>query len=355
MRQKKIKVLVVEDSPVALEMLLYVLSSDPSFEIIGTAHNGEEAVAAVRHGKPDVVTMDVQMPRLNGYEATRAIMASCPVPIIVVSSHVDPDSVATTFRAFEAGAVMALRKPVGPGHPEYEALSQELISAVRLMSEVKVVRRSDRLRQNQIADPDRVARRTVGREIRAVAIGASTGGPPVIQQILKTLPADFQPPIFIVQHMAEGFLEGLVEWLDQSCPLKVRMAEHSEFAQPGCVYLAPDKHHLGIGFGGQMFLSDEPTDDGFRPSVSYLFRSMAASYGINSAGVLLTGMGEDGAEGLKLMRDGGALTIAQDEPSCVVFGMPKEAIKLGGVERTLCPEEIPVALLEAVRRPKTPA
>jgi two-component system chemotaxis response regulator CheB len=345
-KHKKIRVLVVEDSPVAREALLHVLCSDPEIEVIGAVQDGEEAIAAVKQWKPDVVTMDIHMPRLNGYEATRTIMESCPVPIIVVSSYAARDEIATTFRAIEAGALMVLRKPAGPHHPDYQDLAEEMVTAIKLMSEVKVVRRNSRLRRAQPALVAAPAGRA--RQIQAVAIGASTGGPTVLLQILKALPADYPAPIFIVQHMANGFIEGLVEWLDRSCLLSVRLAAHGEVARPGCAYFAPDHHHLEIGIRGQMLLIGGRRADEFCPSVSHLFHSMAETYGALAAGILLTGMGEDGAAGLRMMREKGALTIAQDESSCAVFGMPKEAIRMCAAERVLSPENIPSILREAV-------
>lgn len=349
MRQGRIKVLVVEDSPVVRELLLFVLGSDPEIEVVGTVSDGAGAVAAVRRNRPDVVTMDLHMPGMSGYDATRAIMETCPVPIIVVSSNVDRHDVATAFQAIEAGAVMALSQPAGPGHPEYQARAQELITAIKLMSEIKVVRRLSRYRPGQ---QTMVAARSPvkQRELRAVAMGASTGGPLVLQRILSALPADFPAPLFIVQHMADGFVSGLAEWLDQSCRLTVKLATHGEIAQPGCAYIAPDGRHLKVDSNGQMLLTRGQKDDSFCPSVTCLFHSVAQAWGAAAAGVLLTGMGSDGAAGLKLMRDQGALTIAQDERSCVVFGMPAEAIRLGAVERILEVDEIPAALLAAARR-----
>lgn len=349
MKQERIKVLVVEDSPVARELLLHILNSDQRLEVVGVAHNGQEAVIAVKREKPDVVTMDVQMPGLDGYEATRAIMETWPVPIIVISSHINQDEVATTFRAIEAGAVMALGKPAGPWHPEYERLAKEIVTAVRLMSEVKVVRRSAKYRSSSFAEakPASLPRRTP-REVRAIGIGASTGGPLVLQQILSSLPEQFSVPIFVVQHMAEGFINGLVEWLGKSSALTVSVASQNEVALPGHVYFAPDRCHMAVNPSGRIVLSGGSSQDGFCPSISHLFRSLAVSYGPHAVGVLLTGMGDDGAAELKTMRERGALTIVQDERSSIVFGMPKEAIALGAVEQILEVGKIPDALKAAV-------
>jgi two-component system chemotaxis response regulator CheB len=346
MEKAKIKVLIVEDSPTARELLLHVLSGEPDLQVAGIAHNGEEAVAAVKRERPDVVTMDLQMPRLDGYAATRAIMESCPVPIIVVSNTIDQNEVATSFHALEAGAVMALGKPAGPGHPEYETRAHELVTAIRLMSEIKVVRR---LARKKVRDEQVTAAPVLfpPRTVRVVGIGASTGGPLVLQRILRALPGNFPAPIFIVQHMADGFINGLAEWLDQSCALTVRLAQQNLVAQPGHVYIAPDSNQLGVYSSGRMWLANRQATDGFCPSVSHLFSSLAQAYGAQAVGVLLTGMGEDGAAGLKLLHDQGALTIAQDEQSSVVFGMPAEAIRLNAVERVLSPAEIPPVLLAA--------
>jgi two-component system chemotaxis response regulator CheB len=346
MGKAKIKVLVVEDSPTACELLMHVLSREPDLQVTGVARNGEEAVASVTRERPDIVTMDIQMPRLDGYDATRAIMENCPVPIIVVSNTIDHNEVATSFRALEAGAVMALGKPAGPGHPEYEMRAHELVTAIRLMSEVKVVRRLAKYRMGQAdVTPVRVPLRP--RDIRAVGIGASTGGPLVLQQILRALPGDFPVPIFIVQHMADGFISGLAEWLDQSCALTVQLAQPHVMAQPGQVYIAPDGQQLGVYSSGRIWLAQGRGEEGFCPSVTHLFRTLAQSFGAQAVGVLLTGMGEDGAAGLKLLYDQGALTIAQNEQSSVVFGMPAEAIRLAAVERVLSPAEIPGVLLAA--------
>ena len=322
-----IKVLVVEDSLVVREFLVHILGSDPSIRIVGTASNGEEAIEAVRRLQPDVVTMDIHMPKLDGLEATRRIMEIHPTPIVIVSGSSDPHDVAMTFRATEAGALAVLRRPAGIGHPDFEATARELVQVVKLMSEVKVVRRWSQARRD--ATMPRPPASSAGMrhvhapaKIRVVALGASTGGPLVLQTILAGLPKDFTAPVLIVQHMAAGFVQGFVEWLSQSSVLPVQIAAHGEIILPARVYVAPDDFQMKVRHGGKIALSRDAPENGLRPSVSCLFRSVAEVYGGEAVAGLLTGMGRDGAEELKLLREKGAATFAQDKDSSVVHGMP---------------------------------
>jgi two-component system chemotaxis response regulator CheB len=266
---------------------------------------------------------------------------------------VDPKQVATTFRALEAGALAAARKPMGIGHPEYEQTANALIQTVKLMSEVKVVKRWPMQRkggppptQSGIAGGCDLGSKDTG----IIAIGASTGGPPVLQTILSALPKDFPAPVLVVQHISPGFIQGFADSLARYCKLPVRIPFSGESLQPANVYLAPDGVHMGVGAGGRVVLTGGPPENGMRPSISYLFRSVAAAFAAKSVGVLLTGMGRDGAEGLKSMREKGAITIAQDEASCVVFGMPAEAIQLCAATHVLSPEGIAAALAQISKR-----
>ncbi|MBI1982759.1 MAG: chemotaxis response regulator protein-glutamate methylesterase [Acidobacteria bacterium] len=348
-----IKVLVVEDSPVVREFLVHVLSSDPGILVVGTAKDGEDALEAVERWKPDVITMDIHMPKLNGFEATRRIMESHPTPIVVVSGSWDRREVAMTFHAIEAGALAAIPRPSGISHPRHADSAAELVSTVKLMSEVKVVRRWTRRSRSQVApgEPraDLTRLRRPPAQIKLAAVGASTGGPVALQTILSTLPRDFPVPILIVQHMAAGFTEGFVEWLTGKSNLPVCVAAQRELALPGKAYVAPDGFQMKVDVGGNIALTQDEPENGLRPSVSYLFRSVADVYGRNAAGVLLTGMGKDGAVELKKMNDAGAVTIAQDEESSVVHGMPGEAIQLGAATYVLPPERIAAALTNLVR------
>ncbi|HUY03900.1 MAG TPA: chemotaxis-specific protein-glutamate methyltransferase CheB [Rhodocyclaceae bacterium] len=341
--------LVVEDSPVVREFLVHVLGADPAIQVVGTASDGEQALEAVVRLSPDVVTMDIHMPRLDGIEATRRIMENNPVPIVIVSGSNDPGEVATTFRAMAVGALAVLRRPAGLGHPEHEATVRELVQTVKLMAEVKVVRRWPRARRPALPVPPLAVGPTPAR-LRAVAIGASTGGPPVLQAMLATLPGDFPAPILIVQHMAAGFIQGFVDWLAQSSKLPVHLASHGETLLPGHVYVAADDFQMRVARGDRIVLAADPPDYGLRPSVAALFRSLAAVYGGEVAACLLTGMGRDGAAELKLLRDQGAITFAQDQESSVVHGMPGEAIRLDAASFVLPPEKIAAALASLARR-----
>jgi len=341
-----IKVLVVEDSPVVREFLVHILSADPDIRVAGTAHDGEEALDAVRRHRPDVITMDIHMPKMDGLEATRRIMETDPTPIIIVSGSENSREVVTTFDAMEAGALAVLRRPAGIGHPEHEATARELVQTVKLMSEVKVVRRWPRTRHAVPAPrPAKMGLARESAQVRVVAIGASTGGPPVLHTILAGLPKDFPVPLLIVQHMAAGFIRGFVDWLTQSCRLPIHVATHGELLLPGHVYVAPDACQMKVERGGKIALTRDAPENGLRPSVSYLFRSVAEVYGCDAVAGLLTGMGRDGAEELRLLKEKGAVTFAQDKDSSVVHGMPGEAIKLDAAMLVLPPEKIVAALI----------
>ena len=348
--KQQIKVLVVDDSLVVAEFLTHLFNSDREFRVVGVARNGGEAVEAARQMDPDVITMDIHMPGMNGYEATRKIMETCPTPIVIVSGSLNSDEVATNFRAIEAGALAVAQRPNGVGHPQYEEVARELLKMVKLMSEVKVVRRWPRSRfvSASPAIPQEIGKPS--GTIRVVAIGASTGGPLVLQTILSELPKNFAAPVLIVQHMTRGFVHGFVEWLGNTSGFPVRVATDGEQIKRGCAYVAPDDFHMGVEDGNCIRLSADAPENGMRPSVSRLFRSVEAVFGANAAGVLLTGMGKDGAEELKRMRDAGAITIAQDKETSVIFGMPQQAIQLDAAMYVLPPDGIAKTLATIVKK-----
>jgi two-component system chemotaxis response regulator CheB len=347
-----IRVLVVEDSATVREFLLQILRSDPEIEVVGTAETGEEALEAVGRTRPDVITMDVHMPKMNGFDATRRIMETHPTPIVIVSGTVDMADAAEAFRAIEAGALAVLQRPYGVGHSAHQKTAAELVRTVRLMSEVKVIRRWPRSRPVEIPPDASVCtefrQQAAQTHVSLVAVGASTGGPPVLRTILAALPRDFSVPVLIVQHIAPGFTQGFADWLAQSSSLPVQIPVHGQPVLPGQVYLAPDGFHMAVGPQGQIHLNKDEPENGLRPSVSHLFRSVAHAYGSRAVGVLLTGMGKDGAWELKLMKEQGAVTIAQDRDTSVVHGMPGEAIRVGGATYVLAPEGIRMALTSLV-------
>ena len=343
-----INVLVVEDSIVALELIVRILSADPDILIVGTAGNGEMAIEAVRRLRPDVITMDIHMPKMDGIEATRRIMETVPTPIVILSGSSDQHEALTMFRAMAAGALTALARPVGIGHAGHAHAARELLQTVKLMSEVKVVRRWPQVRNVTAADvlPKRQPR--VPETIKVIAIGASIGGPLVLRKILGMLPQELPVPVLIVQHMATGFIQSFAEWLAQASRLPVHVGAHGERVKPGHVYLAPSEFQMKIERGGIIALSDEMPESGLRPSVAFLFRSLAEVYDGDVIAGLLTGMGSDGAAELLLLKEKGAITFAQDMHSSVVHGMPGEAIRLDAVTYVLSPEKIATVLAGVV-------
>ena len=344
-----ISVLVVEDSPVVREFLIHILSSDPGITVIATAHDGEEALELVRRHRPDVITMDIHMPKLNGLEATRLIMETNPTPIVIVSGSESTQEVATTFDAMDAGALAVLRRPAGIGHVDHQATARDMVQTIKLMSEVKVVRRWSRMRNaGPILQPANLSLVRESTRIRIVTMGASTGGPSAIEAILAALPKNFPVPILIVQHMSAGFIGGFVRWLTNSSSLPVHVATHGELLLPGHVYIAPDEYQMKVEREGKIALTKDEPEHGLRPSVSYLFRSIAEVYGCDSVAGLLTGMGRDGAPELRLLKEKGAITFAQDKDSSVVHGMPGEAIRLDAAMLVLPQEKIAAVLMNLV-------
>ncbi|MFC3228122.1 chemotaxis-specific protein-glutamate methyltransferase CheB [Marinibaculum pumilum] len=339
---KPIRVVIVEDSPVAREFLIAILEDEPKFEVAGTGVNGSEAVPLVQLHRPDLVLMDANMPVMNGFAATRQIMETCPTRIIIVTASYEPADVSTSMQALDAGALTVVEKPFGFGHPRHEDSVAALLSVAVALSEVHVVRRWSRAARPLAERPAVV--RSQGK-VRAVAIAGSTGAPRIVGSLLRGLPARIGCPVLIVQHISPGFVEGFAGWLDGLCAMPVQVAKDGVAAAPDHVYVAPDDSHLRIDGGNVLRLSGGPPRGGFRPSADELFESMATAYGSAALGIVLTGMGRDGAEGLSAMSARGATTMAQDPDSCVVGGMPSAAIAVGAAGAVLAPEQ----LLEALR------
>jgi two-component system chemotaxis response regulator CheB len=328
-----IRALLAEGSAVVREYLAAVLDKDPEIEVVGTARDGVEAVEQAERLRPDVILMDVHMPRMSGLEATRQIMSRVPTPIVLVTDGFSRDETALGFEAIKAGALTVLDKPRGPDDPG----TRELTRTVKAMAEVKVVRRWPR-RERAGIHP--LVRKEPGPKIRVIAIGASTGGPAALVEALGDLRGTLAVPVLVVQHITPGFTAGLAEWLANQTRLPVKLAENGEPTCDGVVYLAPDGLEMGMGTDGRIRLTSEKAGDGLRPSADHLFASLAQARGPSALGILLTGMGRDGAEGLRRLRASGAVTVAQDEATSVVFGMPGEALRLGAVEHVLSPRQI---------------
>ena len=334
---RPVRVVVADDSELFRELLARVIAAEPGFEVVAVAANGNDAATLTGKLKPDVITMDLNMPDADGFAGIARIMADTPTPILVLTANREE---AVGFRALSLGALDLLEKPQAT--TDLDDYGRLLRSRLRLLAGVKVIRHVRGLRERGTPVP-----RAAGRA-DLVAIGASLGGPRALATLLRGLPPAFPAPIAIVQHIADGFTEGLAAWLSAETHLDVHEARDGEPLAPGRVVLAPTGRHLVVG-EGIVRLSDAPPVDTFRPSVTPLFLSAARAYGARVCGVILTGMGRDGAEGLKAIRDAGGPTLAQDEATSAVFGMPRAAIELGAVERVLPLEELARALRELTR------
>ncbi len=340
-----IRVLIVDDSPVVQEFLTYILSSDPKIRIAGTAGSGEEAIQKVAELKPDVITMDINMPGLDGVETARHIMETRATPIVIVSGSEMVNDPSYVFQLMEAGALAVVKRPPDIRHPQHKMMRAELLQTVKLMSEIKVVRV---IRRNPAREEQQPAISIMPEvqkhDIRLIAIGASTGGPATLQKILSGLPKGLKAPVVIVQHITKEFIKGLQEWLSVTSSIPVKVAVNGELLEKGVAYFAPDSFHMGVTRDMKVSLNAGPPENGLIPAVDYLFRSVAENFGAHSMGILLSGMGKDGAEALKTMKECGSITIAQNQASSIVFGMPGEAIKLGAASYVLTPEEIAVMI-----------
>ncbi len=337
--QSAIRVLLVDDSPLVLNILQRMLSRFPAIEVVGTAANGQEALDLLPALNPDVICTDLHMPVMNGLEFVRATMADFPRPILVVSVSVEPGS-PNIFRLLEAGAMDVMSKPRNIIDADFDKLSNELASKIRILSGVKAIRRRV---STTVTRPPAISHPHTA--LRMLVIGASTGGPQAFRQILRSLPAAFPLPVVCVQHIGPDFLPEMITWLNEACALPVRKAQQGEMPQAGVVYFAPEDAHLEWGDGGRFIYSRTAPVDGHCPSVTVTMRAAAHYFGAAAAGVLLTGMGRDGAEGMASIAAAGGVTLAQDEASCVVYGMPKEAVARKAVQHLLPLEQIAPALV----------
>ena len=333
---KIITVLLVDDSPIALTILKRMLSTSPEMQVVGTAGNGKEALELIPQLKPTVICTDLHMPVMDGFELTKRVMAEYPTPILVVSVSVQKDRVHNIFRLLEVGAVDVFPKPRTGLDSDYERLTQELIQKVKVLSGVLVFRKQ----RKEPVPVRKVQLKTEETSFRIAVIGASTGGPQALQTILTQLPHNFPLPVICIQHISKGFMAGLVDWLIPQCKTKIKIALAGEFPVPGTVYFAPEETHLLVDNKGRFMTSAEPSLNGFCPSITVAMKSVADAYGSKAIGILLSGMGKDGAEGMVAIAQAGGITVVQEEESCVVFGMPNAAIERGAARYVLSPNDI---------------
>ncbi|MEO5361416.1 MAG: chemotaxis-specific protein-glutamate methyltransferase CheB [Nitrospirota bacterium] len=349
---KRIKVLIVDDSPVAVEVLKRVLASSDEIEVIGTARHGKEALEMIPRLSPGVICTDLHMPLMNGFEFVKEVMARHPLPILVISVSVCEGNDDNVFQLLAAGAIDVFPKPRGVLLGQSAKFTAELIAKIKVLSGVVPFRK---IKKHGIAA---LTPQTLGgtvtipkpcaenydvlphiealiSRLKMIVIGASTGGPQALETILKELPADFSIPIVCVQHISEGFMVSLVDWLKGCCKLNVTIAHNNEKAIAGNIYFAPDNRHLKIDKSGAFVLTNDPPEGGHKPSITVTMMSFAEHYMGGVLGVLLTGMGRDGADGMLSISQAGGATVVQDKESSIVFGMPDQAIKLGAAKYVL--------------------
>lgn len=366
---ERIRVLVAEDSALFAESLVGILESESDIEVVGVATNGREAVDMTRALAPDVVLMDVRMPVLDGLDAVQSIMSSTPTRILVTTADPEGRTGSMAFEALRRGALELVPKPLTWMGTEEE--QNELRGRIRVLSRVPVV---THMRRGPVEETPR-AKKVVeaqpaprlhpqreepaplvvdphpDRKLRVVAIGASTGGPAALAKIVAELPQDFPAPIAVVQHLSRGFETQLVGWLSGLGACKVVVATHGAPLQNGTLYIAPSGSHLRVDRELRVALDASAPVNGHKPSAELLFESVASSVGLNAAGLLLTGMGSDGARGLLTLRKSGAFTIAQDKDSCSVYGMPKAAVDAGAAMEVLPLSRMVQALCRLARIP----
>ncbi len=377
-----IRVLIAEDSPVVQRVLVHLLETEHGIEIVGIAGNGAEAVEMCRRLRPDLVTMDIFMPEMDGLEATKQIMEKHPTRIVIVSSMVNTKDLQTSFQAIHSGAVEVVAKPHGSLTGNYGEVRQALIGVIQTIMQARPKNRFSWVKGSPWAadhpsktkSPEKKKLKTIEKKVPksriprnvknivlseppwnpaveknsippafvpdAICIGGSTGAPVVLFDVLSSLPANYPIPILVAQHIAKGFVSGMVAWFGSSFKLGVKVAEHGETIRPGMVFVAPDDKHLYVSRNKKIKLDRSDTNVLYTPSIDIFFDSAAKAFGSSGMGIILSGMGSDGVKGLSKIRHAGGITIAQDELSSIVYGMPGEAVKAGAVIRELDPLQL---------------
>lgn len=341
MMTNPIQVLIVESDPATAENLSQIIASDPNLKVMSWISTGKSAFAFIQSRKPDVVVIDTHLSDMDGFEATHQIMQNLPMPIIIVSGSFNRNDIDKSFKAIEVGAIEIIEKPPDPDSIHFKSLADSLIASIKKAAIIQLkTRRHFSEQAAQLQEQKERKQLLLSNTVKVIVIGASLGGPTALKEIFSRLPANFPIPIFVVLHIAAGFHKGFVDWIQSASSLHIKLAEEGEYPQPGFVYIAPEQRHLEININQKIHLNDDPPEDGLRPSVGRLFRSTAKAYGKHAIGILLTGMGHDGAADLLLMKENGSLTIAQNKESCFIFGMPKEAVSIGAAQLVLSLDEI---------------
>lgn len=346
MPPEPIKVLIAEDSPTVRHYLAAIIEEAPALTVAGMARTGTEAIQMVAELTPDVVSMDVRMPELDGLEATSYIMQTHPTPVVIVSGLVERE-IDLSFRALQAGALAVVPKPTGRTHPDFPNQRQQLVTTLHAMAGVRVVRRWANGNEAPQRTPKTYHTTRMRPKPQFVAIAASAGGPSALAILLSGMGAHLSVPIVIVQHMPGEFISGLVRWLSKFTDVPVQLTRHGQVLAPGVVHLAPGGAHVHIYRERGRFVALHDTVPGshrHQPAADVLFTSVAEMCGERGVGIVLTGMGDDGARGLLAMRQAGGRTFAQDEASSIVFGKPAAAIRLGAAERVMSPIQLAAAL-----------
>jgi two-component system chemotaxis response regulator CheB len=353
---KRIRVMIIEDSAVIREYLTHIIGEDPRLEVAAAVDSAEEAIRQLNRVAPDVISLDIRLPGMNGLDATLQIMAERPTPIVVISADVDHDELNISMNALRAGALSVVEKPVGVMHKDYKQSAKRICDQLAIMSSVKVVKQrfSRQMAFTKTPTPPvGAAPSTIPvakhlwrpSQVKILGVVASTGGPSALATLFQGLPAHFPVPILLVQHITPSFLESFAGWLQGITSFKVDIAQEGELPLPGHIYMAPVDRHLEV-VNGRLRLSDGPPLSAQRPSGTTLLKSIAKDYGESAIGVILTGMGDDGALGMVDMKNRGAYTLAEDESTCVVYGMPAMAVQLGGACESLPLPSISNRILE---------